>query len=94
MQDELVDDVFSSDSEKSSLIYQIVTVFVVNWKEDFIMTVSLTTYVNQNLTATEPEKEKVISVLYRMFGFGVISEEELLRNVGLLRKKISVCEPK
>ena len=53
----------------------------------FIMTVSLTAYVKQNLTATEPEKEKVISVLYRMFGMGVISERELLRNIELLRRR-------
>lgn len=52
----------------------------------FIMTVSLTAYVKQNLTATESEKEKVISVLYRMFGMGVISERELLRNIDMLRK--------
>lgn len=52
----------------------------------FIMTVSLAAYVKQNLTATESEKEKVISVLYRMFGMGVISERELLRNIDLLRK--------
>ncbi|MDY2627681.1 MAG: hypothetical protein SOW08_05105 [Lachnospiraceae bacterium] len=50
------------------------------------MTVSLTAYVKQNLTATESEKEKVISVLYRMFGMGVISERELLRNIDMLRK--------
>ncbi|MDO5408823.1 MAG: hypothetical protein Q4F21_00025 [Lachnospiraceae bacterium] len=49
------------------------------------MTASLTSYVRQNLTADESEKNKVISVLYRMFGMGVISEEELLRNIDMLR---------
>lgn len=54
------------------------------------MTVSLTDYVNQNLTATESEKEKVKSVLYRMFGMGVISEEELICNIERLRRKLTV----
>ena len=51
------------------------------------MTVSLATYVKQNLTATESEKEKVKSVLYRMFSMGVISEEELLYSIGMLRNE-------
>lgn len=51
------------------------------------MTVSLATYVKQNLTATESEKEKVKSVLYRMFSMGVISEEELLRSIVMLRNE-------
>ncbi len=50
------------------------------------MTVSLKKYVKQNLTASEAEKKKVISVLYRMFGMGMISEQELLRSIDLLRK--------
>lgn len=56
------------------------------------MTVSLAAYVQQNLTAAKPEKEKVISVLYRMFGMGVISERELLRNIELLRRQQLVEE--
>ncbi|MDD7388185.1 MAG: hypothetical protein PUG60_00730 [Lachnospiraceae bacterium] len=51
------------------------------------MTVSLAAYVQQNLTAARSEKEKVISVLYRMFGMGVISERELLRSIELLRRE-------
>lgn len=51
------------------------------------MTASLAAYVKQNLKSGESEKDKVISVLYRMFGMGVISEEELLRNIGLLRRR-------
>lgn len=56
-------------------------------KVGFVMTVSLATYVKQNLTATESEKEKVKSVLYRMFSMGVISEEELLRSIVMLRNE-------
>lgn len=51
------------------------------------MTVSLATYVKQNLTASKSEKEKVKTLLYRMFGMGVITEEELLQSIDMLRKE-------
>lgn len=49
------------------------------------MTASLAGYIRQSLTAEESERKKAIALLHRMFGMGVISEEELLRNLNLLR---------